>query len=90
MDRTYNSNGDKRNSYTLLVGNSEGKRPLGKPRCRWVNNINMDFGETGWGGVDWIGLAYDRDNSRVLVKAVTNLRVPCWEVEWMHNRRPLE
>jgi hypothetical protein len=53
--------GEKRNAYRLLVGKSEGKRPLGRPRCRWVDNIRMDLGEVGWGAVDWIGLAQDRD-----------------------------
>jgi hypothetical protein len=49
--------GEKRNVYRLLVGNPEGKRPLGRPRYRWVDNIRMDLGEVGWGDVDWIGLA---------------------------------
>jgi hypothetical protein len=53
--------GEKRNAYRLLVGKSEGKRPLGRPRNRWMDNINMDLLEAGWGGVDWIGLAQDRD-----------------------------
>jgi hypothetical protein len=46
--------GEKRNTYRLLVGKPEAKRPLGRPRCRWVDNIKMDLGEIGWGGVDWI------------------------------------
>jgi hypothetical protein len=58
------------------VGKREGKRPLGRPRCRWVNNIRMDLGEVGWGDVDWIGLAKDRDRWRALVNSVLNLRVP--------------
>jgi hypothetical protein len=49
--------GEKRNAYRLLVGKPEGKRPLGRPRCRWVDNIRMDRGEVGWSDVDWIGLA---------------------------------
>jgi hypothetical protein len=53
--------GKKRNAYRLLVGKPEGNRPLGRPRRRWVDNIKMDLGERGWGGVDWIGLAQDRD-----------------------------
>jgi hypothetical protein len=53
--------GEKRNMYRLSVGKLEGKRPLGRPRHMWVNNIKMDFGEVGWGFVDWIGLAQDRD-----------------------------
>jgi hypothetical protein len=53
-----------------------GKRPLGRPRYRWVDNIKMDLGERGWGGVDWIGLAQDRDKWRALVNVVMNFRVP--------------
>jgi hypothetical protein len=53
--------GEKRNAYRLLVGKPEGKRPLGRPRRRWVNNIRMDLGEVGWGDVDWIGQAKDRN-----------------------------
>jgi hypothetical protein len=53
--------GEKRNAYRLLVGKPEGKRPLGIPRRRWVDNIKMDLIEIGWGGVDWIGLAQDRN-----------------------------
>jgi hypothetical protein len=54
----------------------EGKRPLGRPRRRWVDNIKMDLLEIGWGYVDWTGLAKDRDKCRVLVNAVMNLRAP--------------
>jgi hypothetical protein len=68
--------GEKRNAYRLLVGKSEGKRPLGRPRYGWVDNIKMDILEIGRGSVDWIGLAQDRDNWRALVDAVMNLRVP--------------
>jgi hypothetical protein len=66
---------EKRNAYRLLVGKPEGKRPLGRPRRRWVDNIKMDLLEIGWGGVDWIGLAQDRDKWRALVNVVINLRV---------------
>jgi hypothetical protein len=68
--------GEKRNAYRLLVGKPEGKRPLGRPRRRWVDNIEMDLLEIGWGGVDWIGLAQDSDKWRALVNAVMNIRVP--------------
>jgi hypothetical protein len=68
--------GEKRNTYRLLVGKQEGKRPLGKPRRRWVDNIRMDLGEVAWGDVDWIGLAKDRNRWRALVNSVLNLRVP--------------
>jgi hypothetical protein len=66
--------GKKRNAYRLLVEQLEGKRPPGRPRCRWVDNIRLDLGEIGWGGVDWIGLAQDRDRWRALVNSVMNLR----------------
>jgi hypothetical protein len=68
--------GEKRNAYRLLVGKQEGKRPLGRPRRRWVDNIRMDLGVVGWGDVDWIGLAHDRSRRRALVNSVLNLRVP--------------
>jgi hypothetical protein len=67
---------EKRNTYKLLVGKPEGKRPLGRLRCKWVDNIRMDLGEVGWGDVDWIGLAQDRNRRRALVNSVLNLRVP--------------
>jgi hypothetical protein len=69
------TNGEKRNAYKLLVGKSEGKRPLGRPRSRWVDNIRMDLGEVGWGDVDWIGLVLDRNKWRAFVNSVLNLRV---------------
>jgi hypothetical protein len=68
--------GETRNSYRILVGKLEGKRPLGRPRRRWVDNIKMDLGDIGWGGRDWIELAQDRDQWRALVNTVMNLRVP--------------
>jgi hypothetical protein len=58
------------------VGKPEGKRPLGRARRRWMDNIKMNFGEIGSGGVDWIGLAQDRDKWRALVNSVLNFRVP--------------
>jgi hypothetical protein len=68
--------GEKRNAYRILVGNPEGKRPLGRPSRRWVDNIKIDLREVGWDGGDWIDLAQGRDQWRALVKAVMNLRVP--------------
>jgi hypothetical protein len=68
--------GVKRNAYRLLVGKPEGRRPLGRPRRRWVVNIRMDLVEVGWGDVDWIGLAQDRDRWRALVNSVLDLLVP--------------
>jgi hypothetical protein len=70
------TNGEKNNSYRILVGNPEGKRPLGRPRRTWVDNIKMDLRETGWGGVDWVDMAQDRDQWRTLVNTALNLRVP--------------
>jgi hypothetical protein len=67
---------EKRNAYRLLVGKPERKRPLGRPRYRWVDIIRMDLGEVGLGDVDWIGLAQDRNGLRALVNLVLNLRVP--------------
>jgi hypothetical protein len=68
--------GETRNAYRILVGKPEGKRSLGRPRRRWVDNIKMDLTEIGWYGVDWIELAQDRDQWRALVNTVMNLRVP--------------
>jgi hypothetical protein len=68
--------GEKRYAYRLLVGKPEEKRPLGRPRRRWVNNIRMDLGEVGFGDVDWIILAQDKNRWRALVNAVMNLKVP--------------
>ena len=62
--------------YRALVGEPEGKRPLGRPRCRWVDNIRMNLQEVGCGYMDWIGRAQDRDRWRTLVSAVMSLRVP--------------
>jgi hypothetical protein len=68
--------GEIRNIYRLLVGKSEGKRPLERPTRRWVDNIRMDLVGVGWGDVDWIGLAQDRNRWRDLVNSVLNLPVP--------------
>jgi hypothetical protein len=63
-------------TQTVLVGKPEGKRPLGRPRCRWEDNIKMDIQKVGCGGMDCIGLAEDRDRRRALVNVVLILRVP--------------
>jgi hypothetical protein len=69
MDRACNINWEKRNAYRILVGKPERKRPLGRPRRRWMNNIKTDLRNIGWDGMDWIDLTQDRDQ-------VMNLRVP--------------
>jgi hypothetical protein len=68
--------GEGRDVYRVLVGKPEEKRPMGRPRCRWEDNIKMDLQGVGCGGMDWIELAQDRDRSRALVNAVMNLWVP--------------
>ena len=66
----------RRGVYRVLLGKPEGRRPLGRPRRRWVDNIRMDLQELGCGYLDWIGLSQDRDRRRTLVSAVMNIRVP--------------
>jgi hypothetical protein len=76
MSRACSTNGEKRNAYKILVGKPEGKRPLGRPRSRWVGNVKMVLREIGWDDIDWIDLAQDRDQWRALVNTLMNLRVP--------------
>jgi hypothetical protein len=76
ITNVHSRRGEKRNAYRLSVGKPEETRPLGRPRRRWVDNIKMDLFVIGWGGVDWIALAQDRDKWRALVNAVMNLLVP--------------
>jgi hypothetical protein len=76
MGRACSTNGEQRNIYRILVGKPDGKRPLRRPRCRWHDNIKMDFREKGWGSMDWIDVPQDRDQWRALVNTVMNLRVP--------------
>jgi hypothetical protein len=76
MGRTCSTNGKKRNAYRTLVGNPEDKRPLERPRRRWVDKIKIDLREIGWHGMDWIDLAQDRDQWRAHVNVVMNLQVP--------------
>jgi hypothetical protein len=68
--------GETRNAYTILVGKPEGKRPLGRPRRRWVDNIKINLREIGWDGMNWFDLAQDRDQSKALVNTVMNFGVP--------------
>jgi hypothetical protein len=64
------------NAHRTLVGKPEGERPLGRPRCRWVDNIKINLREIGWDGVDWIDMAHNRNQWRALVNTVLNLQVP--------------
>jgi hypothetical protein len=75
MGGACSADGEERGVYRALVGKPEGKRPLGKPRGRWEDNIRMDLQEVGCGGIDWLGLVQDRDRWRELVNAVMNLGV---------------
>jgi hypothetical protein len=83
--------GEKRNVYRLLVGKPERKRPLRRPRCRWLDNIKVELLEIGLNVVDGIGLAQDRYRWRALVNAVPSGSIKCWETtEWLHNLWPVE
>jgi hypothetical protein len=76
MGRACSTNGEKRNAYRILVGKPEGKRPVRRPRRRWVDNFKINLREIEWDGVDWIVLAQNRDQRRgALVNTVMNLRV---------------
>ena len=68
--------GEEMGVYRVLVGKPEGRRPLGRPKRRWVDNIRMDLQDVGCGYMDWIGLTQDRDRWRTLVSGVMNLRFP--------------
>jgi hypothetical protein len=68
--------GERRNAYRILVGKPEGRRPLGRPRRMWVDNIKIDLREIGWDGMEWIDLAQDTDQWRAPVNTAMNLRVP--------------
>jgi hypothetical protein len=74
MGRACSTSGERKNVYRILVGKLEGRRPLGRPRHRWVNNIKMNLREIGWDGIDWIDLAQNRDQWRALVNTAMNLR----------------
>jgi hypothetical protein len=75
--------GEKRNSYSILAGKSEGKRPLGRPRRRWVDNIKIDFREIEWDSMDWIDVAQDGSSEHGNESSAS---IKCWEVlEWLHN-----
>ena len=68
--------GDRRGAYRVLVGRPDRKRPIGRPRRRWDDNIKTDLQEVEWGGMDWITVTQDRDRWRAVVNAVMNLRAP--------------
>jgi hypothetical protein len=68
--------GEGRGAYRILVGRPEGRRPLGRPRLTWEDNIKMDLQDVGWRGMDWIDMAQDRDRWQALVNVVMNLQVP--------------
>jgi hypothetical protein len=75
MGRACSTNGQRRNAYKTWVGKPEGRRPFGRPRRRWVDNIKMDAREIGWDDIDWINLTQDRDQWMALVTTVMKLRV---------------
>jgi hypothetical protein len=81
--------GEGRDVYRVLVGKPEGKRPLGRPRHRWEDNVRMDLQEVGIWCEDWIGLAHDRDRWRALVSVVRNLRVPQNEGNFLTSCKPV-
>jgi hypothetical protein len=76
MGRACSTNGEERDAYRISVGKPGGKRPLGRRRRRWVDNIKIDLRERDWDGVDWIDLAQDRDQWRALINTVLKLPVP--------------
>jgi hypothetical protein len=85
--------GEKMNACRILVGKPERKRPLGRPRCKWEEDIKMDLREIRWAGIDWICMAQDKDRWRALVNTVMKLRgsVKCWEIlEQLRNWRLLK
>jgi hypothetical protein len=75
MGRACSTNGEKKNAYRILIAKPEGKRPQGRHKRRWEDNIKVDIREIGWGGMDWIDMAQDRDQWRALVNKVMNLLV---------------
>jgi hypothetical protein len=76
MGRACSTHGEDKEAYKVLVGKTEGRRPLGRPRCKWDDNMKIDLREIGWGGMVWIDLTQDRDQWRALVNTVMNLQVP--------------
>jgi hypothetical protein len=89
MGGTCSADGEERGVYRVLVGKPDGKRPIGRPRRRWENNIRMDLQEVGCGGVYWIGLAQDRARWRALVNAVINLWVKEYAMNFLTSYKPV-
>jgi hypothetical protein len=86
MGKACSPNGKNGIAYRLLVKKAEGKKRLGRPSCRWMDNIRMDLGEVEWGYVDWIGLAQDRNSRRAFVEfsSEPSGSIKCWEtIEWL-------
>ena len=81
--------GEERGVYRVLLGKPEGRRPVGRPRRRWVDNIRTDLHEVGCGYMDWVGLAQYRDRWRTLVSVVMNLRVPWNAGNFLINCKPI-
>jgi hypothetical protein len=75
MGRACSTNGERRNTYRILVGKPEEMRPLGRSRRRWVDSIKIDLREIGWDSTDWTDLAQDREQRKALVNTVMNLRI---------------
>jgi hypothetical protein len=80
---------EEKGVYRVLVGKPEGKRPLGRPKCRWEDNIRKNLQEVGGGGMDWIELGQNRDRWRALVNAVMNLRVPSNARNFLTSGKPV-
>jgi hypothetical protein len=83
----------ERNSYRILVGKPEGKRPIGRPQHKWVDNIKIDLREIGWDGMDWIDLVQNRDHWGGLCEHgnESSGSLICWEfLEWLHNWQPFK
>jgi hypothetical protein len=76
MGRACTANGENRNAYRILMGKPERKRPLGRPKCIWLENIKLYLREIEWDGMEWLHLAQDRDQWRALVNTIMNLWVP--------------
>jgi hypothetical protein len=86
MGRTRSTDAEKRKASKLFMRKPDGEKPLGKPRCRWMDNIKIDLVEMGWGDVDWIGLAQDMDNWGIFANAKTLETIECLHKWWPLDR----